>query len=95
MSPSATPDGKVASVILGGDRNEDKKLDPEEQILMHILEQILRKHHITGQVEKTQYLKYMPRQWGTIEDGLRALDPQSELPREEVDNRARNYKKDF
>ena len=62
---------------------------------MQILEQILKKHTITGQVEKTQYLRYLPRQWATIEDGLRALDPQSELPREEVEYRARNYKKDF
>ena len=41
------------------------------------------------------YLKYQPRKWSTIEDSLRALDPQSELPREEVDERAKNYKKDF
>jgi len=44
-------------------------------------------------VDKTEYIKYRPRQWETIEDRLKTLDVSGEIVRDDAS--AANYRKDF
>lgn len=53
----------------------------------------LAHHGANDKTDKTEYMKYRPRQWETIEDRLKTLDPSSEVVREEAS--AANYRKDF
>ena len=66
--------------------------DPEQAILMQILEKMLKRHKFTGHTQKTEYIKHRPRQYETIEDKLKTLDFESELPPSNFD---KNYKKDY
>ena len=72
--------------------------DPEEALLLFFLEKMRHKHRlaqhgVNDKTDKTEYMKYRPRQWETIEDRLKTLDPGSEVVREEAS--AVNYRKDF
>ena len=69
--------------------------DPEEALLLFFLEKMRHKHRLAqhGSTDKTEYMKYRPRQWETIEDRLKTLDPGSEVVRGEAS--AANYRKDF
>lgn len=62
---------------------------------MQILEKILKKHKVTKDLESKEYVKFKPRQYSTIEDKLTSHDPNKDLPREEIEARAKNYNKDF
>ena len=66
--------------------------DPEQVILMQILAKMLKRHKFTGQTQKTEYMKHRPRQWETIEDKLKTLDFESEMP---PGNHDKNFKKDY
>jgi hypothetical protein len=58
---------------------------------MRILEKMLCRHKLTSKVEKTDYIKYRPRQWESIEDKLKALDTGGQLPSQAT----KNTRKDF
>lgn len=66
--------------------------DPEQAILMQILAKMLKRHKFTGHTQKTEYMKHRPRQWETIEDKLKTLDFESEMP---PGNHDKNFKKDY
>ena len=59
---------------------------------MQILAKMLKRHKFTGITQKTEYIKHRPRQWETIEDKLKTLDMESELPSENYDKK---LKKDY
>ena len=46
---------------------------------MGILAKMLLRHRLTGPRDRSDYTKYRPRQWETIEDKLRTLDVRAEL----------------
>jgi len=54
--------------------------DPEQYVLMTILEKMLKKHNVTGFTEKTTYNKFQARKWESIEDKLKCLNPAEEVP---------------
>ena len=58
---------------------------------MRILEKMLVRHKLTGMPQKTEYTKFRPRQWETIEDKLCTLDVRSEV----VEEDRKNLKKDY
>lgn len=39
----------------------NRVLDPEEEVLMKILEKILKKHKVTKDIEEKDYIKFKPR----------------------------------
>ena len=47
-------------------------VDPEEVVLLKILEKILNKHNVAGTARRRSYIPFVPRQWETIDDKLRA-----------------------
>ena len=69
--------------------------DPEEALLLFFLEKMRQKHRLAQhtQGDKVEYMKYRPRQWETIEDSLKTLDPANEVVREDAS--AANFRKDF
>lgn len=54
-------------------------VDPEEVVLLKILEKILNKHRVTGKAKKRSYIPFVPRQWESIEDKLRADAAEAEI----------------
>ena len=74
------------------DLHEEEPEDPEQAVLMRILEKMLCKHKLTSKVEKTDYIKYRPRQWESIEDKLKALDTGGKQSGHQA---VKNTRKDF
>ena len=54
--------------------------DPEQVVLMTILEKMLKKHQVTQNMPKTNYKKFLPRMSETIEDKLKCLNIREEVP---------------
>ena len=66
--------------------------DPEQEILMGILQKMLKKHNLISEAGKSEYIKFRPRQWENIEDKLKALDITKEISK--VDHQ-KNFRKDY
>lgn len=94
--PLPGPSANEAATSLGSapPRIQDAA-DPEEALLLFFLEKMRHKHRLAQQdvVDKTEYMKYRPRQWETIEDRLKTLDIANEITIDDVS--AANYRKDF
>ena len=61
-------------------REIDKSDNPEQKLLLQILEKMLSKHKNKELVDKSNYMTFKPRQWETIEDRLMSKDLKAEFP---------------
>ena len=89
------PAGSDADVAGPGAPSIQDAADPEEALLLFFLEKMRHKHRLAQQdsVDKTEYMKYRPRQWETIEDRLKTLDLANEIAKDNASSASN--RKDF
>lgn len=63
---------------------DEEIIDPEHQILVKILEQMLKKHKLTSPLQKSEYRKFKVRQWESIEDKLKSLNNAADGERQKM-----------
>ena len=73
-------------------RDIDQSEDPEQKLLLKILDKMLSKHRPQKLKELQGYINFKPREWESIEEKLEQLDLRADFPTFDTQEK---FRKDF